>query len=152
MNTCPVYRRSGGLSYGAVYSGPIGAIIDPTFNERKYSTLPFASTMNGSCTHVCPVKINIHEQIYQWRRVLADHHELPFVKREIMRMAGKVLGRPKLYRAMVQGAETTLNILPRFLLYRTMNPWGKNRTLPRPVQQTFHAWYKEHRIKKNGNT
>ena len=36
MNTCPVYRRSGGLSYGAVYSGPIGAIIDPTFNERNY--------------------------------------------------------------------------------------------------------------------
>ena len=37
MNTCPVYRRSGGLSYGATYSGPIGVIIDPTFNLRKYS-------------------------------------------------------------------------------------------------------------------
>lgn len=41
MNTCPVYRRSGGLSYGATYSGPIGLIIDPTFNARKYSNLPF---------------------------------------------------------------------------------------------------------------
>ena len=40
MNTCPVYRRSGGLSYGATYSGPIGVIIDPTFNLRKYSSLP----------------------------------------------------------------------------------------------------------------
>ena len=67
MNTCPVYRRSGGLSYGATYSGPIGVIIDPTFNLRKYSSLPFASTLNGSCTSVCPVKINIHEQIYKWR-------------------------------------------------------------------------------------
>ncbi|MFY9956522.1 lactate utilization protein B, partial [Bradyrhizobium sp.] len=47
MNTCPVYRRSGGLSYGATYSGPIGLIIDPTFNARKYSNLPFASTLNG---------------------------------------------------------------------------------------------------------
>ena len=36
----------------------------------KYSTLPFASTLNGSCTNVCPVKINIHEQIYKWRREL----------------------------------------------------------------------------------
>ena len=71
MNTCPVYRRSGGLSYGATYSGPIGVIIDPTFNLRKYSNLPFASTLNGSCTNVCPVKINIHEQIYTWRRVIA---------------------------------------------------------------------------------
>jgi L-lactate dehydrogenase complex protein LldF len=42
MNTCPVYRRSGGLSYGATYAGPIGLIIDPTFNKTKYSALPFS--------------------------------------------------------------------------------------------------------------
>jgi hypothetical protein len=54
---CPVYRRSGGLSYGATYSGPIGLIIDPTFYQRKYSNLPFASSLNGCCSNVCPVKI-----------------------------------------------------------------------------------------------
>src|SRR6202046_5249589 len=80
MNTCPVYRRSGGLSYGATYSGPIGLIIDPTYNVRKYSNLPFASTLNGSCSNVCPVKINIHEQIYAWRRELVKQHEVPFAK------------------------------------------------------------------------
>ena len=37
MNTCPVYRRSGGLSYGGTYSGPIGAIINPTFDLKRYS-------------------------------------------------------------------------------------------------------------------
>ena len=88
MNTCPVYRRSGGLSYGATYSGPIGLIIDPTFNAHKYSNLPFASTLNGSCTNVCPVKINIHEQIYAWRRVLVERHETPLVKRAAMKAAG----------------------------------------------------------------
>ena len=35
MNTCPVYRRSGGLSYGATYSGPIGLIIDPTSQRQQ---------------------------------------------------------------------------------------------------------------------
>jgi L-lactate dehydrogenase complex protein LldF len=35
MNTCPVYRRGGGLSYGATYSGPIGVILDPGFNLSK---------------------------------------------------------------------------------------------------------------------
>ena len=147
MNTCPVYRRSGGLSYGAVYSGPIGAIIDPTFNERKYSTLPFASTMNGSCTNVCPVRINIHDQLYKWRRVLAEHHELPFVKREVMNMAGRLMGQPKLYRAAISGTETALGVLPRFALYNWLNPWGKNRELPHPVKQTFHSWYKQNRLK-----
>ncbi len=94
MNTCPVYRRSGGLSYGATYSGPIGLIIDPTFNKRKYSTLPFSSTMNGSCTNVCPVKINIHEQIFAWRKVLAEEHQIPLLKQGMMKAAGAVLSPP----------------------------------------------------------
>ena len=101
MNTCPVYRRSGGLSYGATYSGPIGLIIDPTFNARKYSNLPFASSLNGSCTNVCPVKINIHEQIYAWRRVLVKRHEVPLVKKAAMKAAGELLSRPAAYRAAI---------------------------------------------------
>ena len=76
-----MYRRSGGLSYGATYSGPIGVIIDPTFNLRKYSSLPFASTLNGSCTNVCPVKINIHEQIYKWRQIISERNQLPMIKK-----------------------------------------------------------------------
>jgi L-lactate dehydrogenase complex protein LldF len=47
--------------------GPIGIIMVPTFDTRRYSELTFASTINGSCSNVCPVHINIHEQIYQWR-------------------------------------------------------------------------------------
>jgi L-lactate utilization protein LutB len=50
--------------------------------------LPFASSLNGSCTNVCPVKINIHEQIYAWRRVLVNQHEVPFVKKAAMKAAG----------------------------------------------------------------
>lgn len=146
MNTCPVYRRSGGQSYGAVYSGPIGAIIDPTFNARKFSTLPFASTMNGSCTNVCPVEIDIHEQIYKWRRVLAENHEIPFVKREVMKMAGRLLAQPRLYRASIAGTEVALKTMPRFVLYNYLNPWGKHRELPHPVKETFNSWYRKNRL------
>ena len=125
MNTCPVYRRSGGLSYGATYSGPIGLIIDPAFNARKYSSLPFASTLNGSCTNVCPVKINIHEQIYAWRRVMVAQHEVPFVKKVAMKAAGELLSRPAAYRAAIAAADTALAHLPRFALYNGLNAWGK---------------------------
>ncbi|MCT6814303.1 lactate utilization protein B, partial [Bombella apis] len=148
MNTCPVYRRSGGQSYGSVYSGPIGAIIDPTFNARKFSTLPFASTMNGSCTNVCPVKIDIHEQLYKWRRVLAERHEIPFVKREIMKMAGRLLAQPTMYRLAISGTEVALKTMPRFVLYNYLNPWGKHRELPHPVKETFHSWYKKNRLNR----
>ncbi|HJW12490.1 MAG TPA: lactate utilization protein B [Albitalea sp.] len=147
MNTCPVYRRSGGLSYGATYSGPIGVIIDPTFNLRKYSALPFASTLNGSCSNVCPVKIDIHEQIYKWRQIIAERHELPMVKREAMRMAGKVLASPKLYRAAVEAAAAGIERLPRFMLYNPFNAWGRQRELPAAPAQTFRQWYLKNRGK-----
>ena len=42
MNTCPVYRRSGGLSYGATYMGPIGLITMPSADVRRYRELPFS--------------------------------------------------------------------------------------------------------------
>ena len=145
MNTCPVYRRSGGLSYGATYSGPIGVIIDPTFNIRKYSNLPFASTLNGSCTSVCPVKINIHEQIYKWRQVIAERNQLPFVKKEMMRIAGKVLADPKLYRAAISAAGLAIEHLPRFAIYNWLNPWGFQREMPDTPRQTFRSWYLENR-------
>src|SRR6195952_5699044 len=117
MNTCPVFRRSGGLSYGATYAGPIGVILNPTFSARKYSNLPFASTLNGSCTNVCPVKINIHEQIGAWRKVLAETHEVPLLKRAMMKAAGMLLASPKLYRAALPVADSALRHLPRFVLY-----------------------------------
>ena len=149
MNTCPVYRRSGGLSYGATYSGPIGLIIDPTFNAHKFSNLPFASTLNGSCTNVCPVKINIHEQIYAWRREMVTHHEAPFVKKAAMKAAGELLSRPAAYRAAVSAADFALAHLPRFAIYNGLNAWGKHREVPHAPKQTFHSWYSANRGEKS---
>jgi L-lactate dehydrogenase complex protein LldF len=145
MNTCPVYRRSGGLSYGSAYSGPIGAIINPTFDLKRFSNLPFASTLNGSCTNVCPVRINIHEQIYKWREVISARHEVPFVKKETLKLAGHLLASPTLYRAAVATAGAALKRLPNFVLYNPLDTWGKQRDLPHAPDQTFHAWYQKHR-------
>jgi L-lactate dehydrogenase complex protein LldF len=148
LNTCPVYRRSGGLSYGSTYSGPIGVIIDPAFNLRKYSSLPFASTLNGSCTSVCPVKINIHEQIYKWRQIINERNQLPIMKKEAMRMAGKVLASPKLYRAAVKAANAGLEYLPRTMIYNPLNAWGRQREVPKAARMTFRDWYLKYRSKK----
>lgn len=145
MNTCPVYRRSGGLSYGGTYSGPIGVIVDPTFNLRKYSALPFASTLNGSCTLVCPVKIDIHDQIYRWRKVIAERNQLPMVKKEAMRMAGKVLSSPKLYRMAVKAAQAGLDYLPRSMIYNPLNAWGRQREVPKAPKTSFREWYLKNR-------
>ncbi|WP_428487409.1 lactate utilization protein B [Rhodopila sp.] len=149
MNTCPVFRRSGGLSYGATYAGPIGLIIDPTFNAHKYSKLPFSSTLNGSCTNVCPVKINIHEQIAAWRQVMAETHELPLLKKAMMKAAGALLASPKLYRAALPMADSALRHLPRFVVYNRLNTWGRGRDVPHAPKQTFHQWHAANRAPKS---
>ncbi|MEO1016667.1 MAG: LUD domain-containing protein, partial [Pseudomonadota bacterium] len=145
MNTCPVYRRSGGLSYGATYSGPIGLILDPTFDRRKYSSLPFSSTLNGSCSNVCPVKINIHDQIFAWRKVLSEQHEMPFAKKTMMRAAGVVLSRPSLYRTAIGAAQSALHRLPQFAVYNSVNTWTHGREMPEAPRETFHSWFEKNR-------
>ena len=151
MNTCPVYRRSGGLAYGATYSGPIGVILDPTFDEFKYSELPFHSTLCGSCTDVCPVKIDISDQIFKWRRVMAKKGYLPLVKRLAFAAAGRAFGHPEEFRLMEEVGAPALDYAPDFLLYNhSLNPWGRDRQLPQPAKKTFREWYLANRS-EHGN-
>ncbi len=144
MNTCPVFRRSSGLSYGAVYGGPIGIILDPTIDEKKYSELPYHSSLCGSCTEVCPVKIDISGQIRQWRRVMADHKRLSLIRRLAFKAGAAVLSRPKLFRAAEAGAYGSIKLLPHFLIYNNLfNAWGKHREMPPFAKETFHDWYQK---------
>ena len=68
MNCCPVYRVAGGLSYGSPYMGPIGAVLSPLlWRDGRYADLPFASSLCGSCTEVCPVGIPLHGMLLDLR-------------------------------------------------------------------------------------
>jgi L-lactate dehydrogenase complex protein LldF len=125
--------------------GPIGIIMMPTFDVRRYSELPFSSTLNGSCTNVCPVKIDIHEQIYAWREVMEEKHQIQLVKKEAMIVASKVLSNPTLYRIAARAAEPSLNILPRIAIYNRLNAWGRHRDIPQPAREIFHDWYQKNR-------
>jgi L-lactate dehydrogenase complex protein LldF len=72
MNTCPVFRRSGGHSYGTHVPGPIGSILAPLRQLDVHGSLPHACTLCGSCTAVCPVGIDLHEQLLLLRRRAVD--------------------------------------------------------------------------------
>lgn len=145
MNTCPVYRRSGGYSYHSTVPGPIGSILSPGIDLKKYSSLPFASTLCGSCTDVCPVKINIHEQLYKWRQVITREGEPEKSKRMTMKFAGMALSKTGLYNMMGSLARKALKVLPNGWVYNSLNAWGKNRDLPEVPKESFKDWYKKHR-------
>jgi len=146
MNTCPVYRRSGGLSYGATYSGPIGIIIDPTFDEEKYSELPFHSSLCGSCSEVCPVHIDIANQIMQWRKVMMKKKLAPWLRRQMFGIADEIMGSPKLFRMAEKAGYAGEKILPNNLLYiDSLNAYGKHHDLPEIKKETFRDWYIKNR-------
>ncbi len=145
MNTCPIYRRSGGHSYDSTVPGPIGSILTPGIDLKKYSGLPFASTLCGSCSDVCPVKIDIHEQLYKWRQIIAEEGHLPTAKKQSMVMAGKVLSRPGWYKMAGKSARWVTRWLPRPLIYNSLNTWGKARELPKAPKESFQEWYRKNR-------
>jgi len=143
MNTCPIYRRSGGHSYKATIPGPIGSILSPGMDLKKHSSLPFASTLCGSCSDVCPVKINIHEQLYQWRQIITKDIKQPTVKATTLKMAGRVLANSKLYGFLGKSARFMLKHLPKFIINSKLNTWGKARDLPKVEHDNFEDWYKK---------
>lgn len=148
LNTCPIYRRSGGYSYGSTIPGPIGSILSPSTDLKKHSSLPFASTLCGSCSDVCPVKIDIHTQLYKWRQIIAKEGYLPASKRWSMRVAGWLFAHPKWYRKAGRIGRKILGILPDTFVNNPLNAWGKSRDLPKPPEKSFRDWYVKNR--KNG--
>jgi L-lactate dehydrogenase complex protein LldF len=147
MNTCPVYRRSGGHSYHTAVAGPIGSILAPNLDMRKYADLPFASTLCGSCSNVCPVKIDIHDQLYKWRQVLVKEGYAPTGKKIAMQVMAKTLASSTLYHAAGKMGRLTIKYAP-FAVNNKLNPWYKQRDMPSSPEQSFGEWYSKNRGKK----
>jgi L-lactate dehydrogenase complex protein LldF len=144
MNTCPVYRRSGGHSYHYAIAGPIGAILAPALDMKKHADLPFASTLCGSCTHVCPVKIDIHNQLYKWRQVLVRAGYVDNTKKAGINGMSVVLSTPFLYRIAGRLGRWLMKKFPS-VTNNKFNPWYKQREMPQPPPVSFHHWYRENR-------
>lgn len=147
MNTCPVYRRSGGHSYHTAIAGPIGSILAPNLDMKKYADLPFASTLCGSCSNVCPVKIDIHEQLYKWRQVIVKNGYTPATKAVSMQVMARALSSPALYKTAGKAGRWVLKHAP-FAVNNKLNPWYKQRDMPSSPQQSFNEWYRQN-IKAN---
>lgn len=144
MNTCPVYRRSGGHSYHVTVPGPIGSILAPNADLKKNSDLPFASSLCGACSNVCPVKINIHEQLYEWRQIITQEGHSSTGKTIGMKAMNFVLSNPKVFELGGKMGRTLMRTVPS-LVNNSMNPWYKSREMPEPPKESFKDWYRKNR-------
>jgi len=143
MNTCPVYRRSGGYSYGSIIPGPIGSILAPVHRRKEKHDLPFASSLCGSCSSVCPVKIDIHSQLYRWRQEITEKKLIPRTKRFVLNIAGRILAGNTMYNLAGKAVRCALKHMPRKMIYNCLNVWGRDRELPEVTEMSFKEWYKK---------
>ena len=142
MNTCPVYRRSGGHSYHTAIAGPIGSILAPNLDMKEYADLPFASTLCGSCSNVCPVKINIHEQLYKWRQVIVKEGYADPKKAMAMKAMEFTLSNPGVYKTAGKAGRWFMKYLP-FTVNNNINAWYKQRDMPEVPKESFGEWFKK---------
>jgi L-lactate dehydrogenase complex protein LldF len=120
MNTCPVYRRSGGYSYTYFIPGPIGINLGMAHDPEKYYDNLSACSLCMSCSDVCPAKVDLAEQIYKWRQDL-DKIGKANTGKKIMSGGMKVLmDHPTLFNAALWAAPV-VNHLPRFMKYNDLD-------------------------------
>jgi len=111
---------------------------------EKFSDLPFASTLCGSCSNVCPVKIDIHDQLYKWRQVLVKAGHTDKKKTLAMKLMADTLSSPFKFKLAGKLGRLTLKYAP-FTVNNGLNPWYKGREMPTPPKQSFSEWYQANR-------
>jgi L-lactate dehydrogenase complex protein LldF len=143
LNVCPVYSRVGGHAYHSVYAGPIGAILTPQLTGRP-ADLPFASTLCGACSEVCPVKIDFPKVLVHLRQA-ATHTTATLPERVLMQLAAWIFARrSRLMRTLsvVQRIQPLVVTNGRVrYLPPPLNRWLRGRDLPPVPDETFGQWW-----------
>jgi L-lactate dehydrogenase complex protein LldF len=148
MNTCPIYRRSGGHSYGYVIPGPIGSTLGAFRNPTEHKTLPFACTLCSSCSNVCPSKIDLHKQLYAHRQDLAKAKLIDGKKAIAMKLTSWLMQHPMLFTFAGKVARKVVPFIPQSIMYSKSNVWGKHRTMPTMPKNSFKELYTQAKKEK----
>jgi len=148
INVCPVYRHIGGHAYGSIYPGPIGAVITPLLDGYEdHSELPYASTLCGACTEVCPVKIPLHEQLIMHRKNIVEKGaNISILEKLAMQGFSMWATHPFAYKASSLIAKSALKPFSKDGVIKSgpgpLKNWTVSRDFPIPEEQTFRAWLK----------
>ena len=148
MNTCPVYRRSGGYSYTYFIPGPIGVNLGMSRDSKTYSDNVSACSLCCSCDNVCPAKVNLSEQIYAWRQSLKDIGKASVVKGAMSAGMKMVFDHPALYDTALKSSGA-LNLATTSARLAGVSLWGKGRNMPEFAKESFHQMWKNGKVKND---
>lgn len=148
MNTCPVYRRSGGYSYTYFIPGPIGINLGMARDAKKYHDNASACSLCCSCDNVCPAKVNLSEQIYSWRQELKSFGKAPMTKKVMCSGMKIVFDRPSLYNTALK-CSPLINAAVSGSQFIGLGLWGKGRNLPEFAKESFHSMWVKGKVKND---
>jgi L-lactate dehydrogenase complex protein LldF len=142
LNACPIYKNIGGHAYGTTYQGPIGSVITPHLRDaREWSHLPYASSLCGACTDVCPVRIDLHHHLLHNRRNAVQSRFDNPVQRFLFRAWLWAMQSPTRYAI----AGKLVNLALRLgIAQPLLRPWSAKRELPTPPRQSFRDYWRQH--------
>ncbi len=142
MNTCPVYRRSGGYSYSYFIPGPIGVNLSMLKDPKKHSGNVSACSLCLSCDCVCPAKVTPGSQIYRWRQSLETYGTENKEKKVMAEGMKAVYENYPVYDALLRNSSVA-NYIPEAWADTSLNPWSIGHTMPRFARKPFHALFKQ---------
>jgi len=152
MNSCPVYRQTGGHAYGSVYPGPIGAILTPQLMQMQHAqSLPYASSLCGACYEVCPVKINIPEVLLELRSQVVNQDRKKLAKlfdpmHVGLLVAGRIFSSAWMFHTAQWFGKIGLKLFTRsdgwiHSLPSVGGKWTQIRDLRALPDEPFHVWW-----------
>jgi L-lactate dehydrogenase complex protein LldF len=150
LNACPVFRTIGGHTYATTYPGPIGSVLTPNLHGGdRFQHLPFASSLCGACTDVCPVKIDLHHHLLHNRRNIAGRAKGPLSARIAFKLWRWGMMKSRRFAFLSWLGRVALRVLYRRGLAGSMldpmRAWTKVHAAPRIPGKSFRAlWRKQH--------
>ena len=142
MNTCPVYRRSAGYSYSYFIPGPIGINLGMLRDAAAHSGNVSACSLCMSCDQVCPVQVDLSQQIYRWRQRLEAIGQANAMKKLMSQGMTILFNHPALYTATLR-LSPAANWLPSALMNSALNLWARSHQMMKFPKKSFHALWNE---------
>jgi len=146
MNTCPVYRKSGGYSYSYFIPGPVGINLGMLRDVKKHSGNVSACTLCLSCQTVCPVKIDLGDQVYKWRQQLDEFGTANKDKKRMCKGMKVLFGSSGIYNTAMKFAPMA-NWVPSFLMESAVNPWAYGHKMMKFPRYSFQELWRKGKVK-----
>jgi len=147
MNTCPVYRRSGGHSYTYVIPGPIGVNLGMMHNPKQNYGDVSACSLCLSCDNICPAEVAPGSQIYVWRQSLDEMGKADRMKKAMSEGMKVLYDSSWLYHTALMFAPLADFVPERMTHFKHLNPWGIGHTKPEFAKKSFHELWKKGQVK-----